>query len=101
MEDLKTTDSPDGTGPDASRAVLLRELAGVEAAIQQAEATRAQIGQAVAGLRDQAQGDIMALEEQGLVSPEDQERYGRALDGRRRCDLVSRMIDDPTPEEAL
>lgn len=102
MDDVSAPREPASmTGPDASRAALLRELAGVEAAIRQAEATRSQIGQAAASLRDHAQADIMALEEQGITSQDRQERYRQALDGRRRCDLVSRMIEDPTHEEAL
>lgn len=75
--------------PEAGRAALVRELAGIEAQIRHGEAVRRQIGQVAGAMRDQAHGHVVRIEGQGLHSPEARAAYARALEDRRHCDVVA------------
>ena len=78
-----------------SRKALLQPLAEVEAALQQALASRTKMGQASELLRKGTQGRIEQIGAQGIHLPENQDALKEALLDRRRCDLVSGMTDLP------
>lgn len=82
-----------------SRRALLQPLAEVEAALEQAEASRSMMGQAATGMRKDAHSRLEQVTRQGIHTPEAQEEMREALLDRRRCDLISGMTEQPREEK--
>ncbi|MDO8357292.1 MAG: hypothetical protein Q7U76_12955 [Nitrospirota bacterium] len=81
-----------------SRRAILQPLAEVEAALQQAEASRSMIGQAATALRKDSHNRMEKVERKGIHTPAAQQEMKDALLDRRRCDLVSGMTEQPQKE---
>lgn len=82
-----------------SRRAMLQPLSEVESLLEQAEASRTMMGQAAGDLRKDAHGKIEQLERKGIHTPEAQQEMREALVGRRQCDLIAGMTEQPRRKE--
>jgi len=74
-----------------SRKAVLRALALVEGQLQQAQTARTQIGDAAIGMRRGVHQSIEQLEQHGLRTLDEEERYRQLLLDRRHCDVVGTL----------